>query len=110
MINGLNPYQAVAFTDGAYSQNKNKGGYGIVLFTQDNKETYDKVFRWKTQSHQQIIKLHNVGAECEAVKFVVKKKLSKRIFKKSLYFMIMKEYLNGLQGNGMQTKNILKIM
>lgn len=45
MINGLNQYQAIAFTDGAYSQNKNKGGYGIVLFTQDNKETYDKVFR-----------------------------------------------------------------
>ena len=42
MINGLNPYQAITFTDGAYSQNKNKCGYGVVLFTQGNKETYDK--------------------------------------------------------------------
>lgn len=105
----MNPYQAVAFTDGAYSQNKNKGGYGVVLFTHGNKETYDKVFRWETLSHQQIIKLHNVGAECEAIKFVVKKAIEKNL-QKSLYFMIMKEYLNGLQGNGMQIKNILKIM
>lgn len=81
MISGLNPYQAIAFTDGAYSQNKNKGGYGIVLFTQDNKETYDKVFRWDTQSHKEIIKLHNVAAECEAVKFVVKKAIEKNLQK-----------------------------
>ena len=86
MINGLNSYQAVAFTDGAYSQNKNKGGYGVVLFTQGSKEIYDKVFRWKTQSHQQIIKLHNVGAECEAVKFIVKRAIEKNLQKITIFY------------------------
>ena len=59
MITNLSPNQAIAFTDGAYSQNKNKAGYGIVLFTRNNKDIYDKVFRWNTQSHKEIIKLHN---------------------------------------------------
>lgn len=86
MINSLNPYQAIAFTDGAYSQSKNKGGYGVVLFTQGSKETYDKVFRWKTQSHQQIIKFHNVGAECEAVKFIVKKAIEKNLQKITIFY------------------------
>ena len=82
----MNPYQAVAFTDGAYSQNKNKGGYGVVLFTQWNKETYDKVFRWNTQSHKEIIKLHNVAAECEAVKFAVQKAIEKGIQKITIFY------------------------
>jgi ribonuclease HI len=86
MITKLPPNQAIAFTDGAYSQNKNKAGYGVVLFTQWNKETYDKVFRWNTQSHKEIIKLHNVGAECEAVKFIVKKAIEKNLQKITIFY------------------------
>ena len=86
MIIKLPPNQAIAFTDGAYSQNKNKAGYGVVLFTQWNKETYDKVFRWNTQSHKEIIKLHNVAAECEAVKFVVKKAIEKNLQKITIFY------------------------
>ena len=86
MIIKLPPNQAIAFTDGAYSQNKNKAGYGVVLFIQWNKETYDKVFRWNTQSHKEIIKLHNVAAECEAVKFVVKKAIEKNLQKITIFY------------------------
>ncbi|HAU87526.1 MAG TPA: hypothetical protein DCW90_19170, partial [Lachnospiraceae bacterium] len=38
MIHKLPLNQAIAFTDGAYSQTKNKGGYGVALFTKNNKE------------------------------------------------------------------------
>ena len=31
MIIKLPPNQAIAFTDGAYSQNKNKAGYGVII-------------------------------------------------------------------------------
>ena len=86
MIIKLPPNQAIAFTDGAYSQNKNKAGYGVVLFTQWNKETYDKVFRWNTQSHKEIIKLHNVAAECEAVKFTVQKAIEKNLQKITIFY------------------------
>ena len=86
MITNLPPNQAIAFTDGAYSQNKNKAGYGIVLFTKNNQETYDKVFRWSTQSHKEIIKLHNVAAECEAVKFAVQKAIEKSIQKITIFY------------------------
>lgn len=86
MITKLPPNQAIAFTDGAYSQNKNKAGYGVVLFTQGNKELYDKVFRWNTQSHKEIIKLHNVAAECEAVKFAVQKAIEKGIQKITIFY------------------------
>ena len=86
MIIKLPPNQAIAFTDGAYSQNKNKAGYGVVLFTQWNKETYDKVCRWNTQSHKEIIKLHNVAAECEAVKFAVQKAIEKGIQKITIFY------------------------
>lgn len=86
MITNLPPNQAIAFTDGAYSQNKNKAGYGIVLFTKNNQETYDKVFRWSTQSHKEIIKLHNVAAECEAVKFAVQKAIEKDIQKITVFY------------------------
>ena len=64
----------------------NKAGYGVVLFTQWNKETYDKVFRWNTQSHKEIIKLHNVAAECEAVKFAVQKAIEKGIQKITIFY------------------------
>lgn len=82
----LPPNQAIAFTDGAYSQNKNKAGYGVVLFTQNNKEIYNKVFRWSTQSHKEIIKMHNVAAECEAVKFAVQKAIEKDIQKITIFY------------------------
>ena len=81
MITKLPPNQAIAFTDGAYSQNKNKAGYGVVLFTQ-----WNKVFRWDTQSHKEIIKLHNVAAECEAVKFAVQKAIEKGIQKITIFY------------------------
>lgn len=86
MIPKLPPKQALAFTDGAYSQNNNKAGYGIVLFTCDGKETFDKVFRWSTQSHKEIIKLHNVAAECEAVKFAVQKSIEKGIQRITVFY------------------------
>lgn len=86
MIVNLPPNQAIAFTDGAYSQNKNKAGYGVVLFTQGKKEIYDKVFRWSTQSHKEIIKMHNVAAECEAVKFAVQKAIKKGIQKITIFY------------------------
>lgn len=85
-IINLGDNQAIAFTDGAYSQKNKIGGYGVVLFTQGNKEIYDKVFRWKTQSHQQIIKFHNVGAECEAVKFIVKRAIEKNLQKITIFY------------------------
>ena len=86
MIIKLPPNQAIAFTDGAYSQNKNKAGYGVVLFTQNNKEMYNKTFRWNTQSHKEIIKMHNVAAECEAVKFAVQKTIEKNIQKITIFY------------------------
>ena len=98
MIHKLPLNQAIAFTDGAYSQTKNKGGYGVVLFTKSNKEIYDKAFRWSTQSHKQIIKLHNVGAECEAVKFIVGKAIEKNIQK------ITKNYVTIMSQYSQQTK------
>lgn len=113
MINSLNPYQAIAFTDGAYSQSKNKGGYGVVLFTQGSKETYDKVFRWKTQSHQQIIKFHNVGAECEAIKFIVKKALEKNLQKITIFYDyegILKWLTREWNTNSEYSKNYVSIM
>ena len=86
MISNLMLNQAIVFTDGAYSQNKNKAGYGVVFFTQEGKEIYDKVFRWDTQSHKEIIKLHNVAAECEAVKLAVQKAIEKDIQKITIFY------------------------
>nr|WP_297936908.1 RNase H family protein [uncultured Lachnoclostridium sp.] len=113
MINKLQVNQAIAFTDGSYSQNKNKGGYGIVLFIQNNKEIYDKVFRWSTQSHKQIIKLHNVGTECEAVKFVVKKAIEKNIQKITIFYDyegIYKWLAREWKANNEYTKNYITTM
>ena len=113
MIANLSQNQAIAFTDGAYSQNKNKGGYGVVLFTQNNKEIFDKVFRWETQSHKQIIKLHNVGAECEAVKFIVGKAIEKNIQKITIFYDyegIYKWLSHEWKTNNEYTKNYVTIM
>lgn len=77
---------AIAFTDGSYSKSKNKGGYGIVLFVQNNTYLYDRVFRWNTQSHKEILKSHNVGTECEAVKFIIKESINKRLRKITIYY------------------------
>lgn len=113
MITNLSSNQAIAFTDGAYSQTKNKAGYGVVLFMQRNKEIYDKVFRWKTQSHKPIIKLHNVGAECEAVKFIVSKAIEKNIQKITIFYDyegIYKWLSREWKTNNEYTKNYVTIM
>ena len=86
MIPKLPSKQAIAFTDGAYSQKNNKAGAGVVLFTHNGMETYDKVFRWSTQSHREIIKLHNVAAECEAVKYTIKKAIEKEIKRITIFY------------------------
>lgn len=113
MIHKLPLNQAIAFTDGAYSQTKNKGGYGVVLFTKSNKEIYDKAFRWSTQSHKQIIKLHNVGAECEAVKFIVGKAIEKNIQKITMFYDyegICKWLSREWKANNEYTKNYINVM
>lgn len=86
MIPKLPPKQAIAFTDAAYSKNKNRSSFGVVLFTSEGKEIYDKVFRWENESHKEIIKLHNVAAECEAALFAVKKSIEKGIKRLTIFY------------------------
>lgn len=85
MISNLIPNYAIAFTDGAYSKKLNKSGYGVVLFS-PNKETYYKSFSYKSNSQREIVKLCNVGAECEAVKFAVKKAIEKGMAKITIFY------------------------
>lgn len=85
MISNLIPNYAIAFTGGAYSKKLNKSGYGVVLFS-PNKETYYKSFSYKSNSQREIVKLCNVGAECEAVKFAVKKAIEKGMAKITIFY------------------------
>lgn len=85
MISNLPSNQAIAFTDGAYSRNLNKSGYGVVLFS-PYKETYYKSFSFKKNSQREIVKLCNVGAECEAVKFAVSKAIEKGMKKITIFY------------------------
>lgn len=85
MVTALPSNQAITFTDGAYSRKLNKSGYGVVMFTPE-KETYYKSFSYSKQSHKEIIKLCNVGAECEAVKFAVNKAIEKGMGKITIFY------------------------
>ena len=75
---------AIAFTDGTYKDFKS--GYGIVFFTKENKETFYKSFNKNIASHKEILKLHSVGAECEAVKFAVQKAIEEKLKKITIYY------------------------
>lgn len=77
-INNLSENEAIAFTDGSYSKKLNKSAYGVVLFA-PNKEIYCKSFSYSKQSHRPILNLCSVGAECEAVKFAIKKSIEKGV-------------------------------
>lgn len=85
MISNLSLKHAIAFTDGAYSKKLNKSSYGVVLFS-PNKETYHKSFSCKNNSQREIVKLCNVGAECEAVKFAVNKAIENKMEKITIFY------------------------
>lgn len=112
-IINLSSDAAIAFTDGSYSQVKRKGGYGIVLFTQNNKQLHDKVFRWGTQSHKKILKSCNVGTECEAVKFIIKELIDKKLRQITIYYDyegIEKWITREWNTNTKYTENYVRIM
>lgn len=84
-INNLSENEAIAFTDGSYSKKLNKSAYGVALFAPD-KEIYCKSFSYSKQSHRPILNLCSVGAECEAVKFAIKKSIEKGMKSLSIYY------------------------
>lgn len=84
-INNLKNGEAIAFTDGSYSKNLNKSAYGVVMFA-PKKEIYCKSFSYSKQSHRPVLKLCSVGAECEAVKFAIKKSIEKGMSSLSIYY------------------------
>ena len=83
-IDILDDSSAIAFTDGTYKNYKS--GYGIVFFTKDNKEIFYKSFNQKIQSHKEILKLHSVGAECEAAKYAVQKAIDYKLNQITIYY------------------------
>ena len=84
-INNLLGNESIAFTDGSYSKKLNKSAYGIVMFAPE-KEIYCKSFSYSKQSHRPILNLCSVGAECEAVKFAIKKSIEKGLSSLSIYY------------------------
>ena len=72
LIKTLDDYSSIAFTDGSYCNKTRKGGYGIVFITNKHKMEIIKSFSNNKKQHSNILKLHSVGAECEAVKQAIK--------------------------------------
>lgn len=112
-ITNLGDNQAIAFTDGAYSQKNRKGGYGIVFITQGNIQYYNKTFNYNKQSHKSILNLHNVGTECEAVKFAVKQAIEMNMEKITIYYDyegICKWLTHEWDANKNYTEEYVKVM
>lgn len=90
-LNQLKQFEMVAFTDGAFSNKKYAGGYGIVAFLHNGeKETntmikYKKSFYRNRKAHREILNHHNVGTECEAVKDIIRLAINKQIKKITIF-------------------------
>ena len=72
MIKNLDDSSAIAFTDGSFSNDTYTGGYGVILITKDSEKQFIKNFNKDKRSNLQLLKLHSVGAECEAIKRALK--------------------------------------
>lgn len=68
MIQNLDDYSSIAFTDGSYSNESKKGGYGVILLTNKSELHFLKNFNKNKTYHLEVLNLHSVGIECEAVK------------------------------------------
>ena len=68
MIKNLDEHSSIAFTDGSYNNKNQRGGYGVILLTNTEKFYFIKSFDINKQNHREILNLHSVGTECEAVK------------------------------------------
>lgn len=83
----LTPYEMIAFTDGSFSNKTYTGGYGIVAFVSNEKTNDKAAIKWEKsfykyrKSHREILKHHNVGTECEAVKYIIQFAINKQIKK-----------------------------
>ena len=84
-ITNLSSNHTVAFTDGSYDKKLNASAYGIVMFMPEP-VYYSKRFYKTRHSHKLIIKLGNVGAECEAVIFAVKQAIEHGFKKITIFY------------------------
>ena len=76
MIQNLDDCSSIAFTDGSYSNKSRKGGYGVILLTNKSEFHFLKSFNSSKYSHSEILKLHSVGLECEAVKRAIQEAIN----------------------------------
>lgn len=67
LIHNLDANSIVAFTDGSYSNKLYKGGYGVILIDNQSETHLIKSFNKDKLQGKELLKLHSVALECEAV-------------------------------------------
>lgn len=83
LIHNIDNDSVIAFTDGSYSNNLQKGAYGIILIDNESELQLIKSFNKDKLKNKELLKLHSVAFECEAVIRAIQEAIYKK--KRNIY-------------------------